>query len=160
MQTIPKSAILWQEKLFLLSTCVFRGQNSVLCILLRGFCAQFSIWGGLGLTGVFSLCMAGITVPKLESHQYRCQSSRRPLLRWGCPLTLLKSMDKLSPGRLASSTDEFLSILSGRWHSKASSCCQKPRINSSKGDANCPRSSGTDLATLLTTSLTSSSENE
>lgn len=94
---------------WLFSTCVFRGQDSVLCILLRG-AAQIRIRSDLGLTCVFSLCMTGKAASKLESHQCSWQgSSKLLLLLCSCPLTLL-IMDKLYPGRLASSTAEFLNV--------------------------------------------------
>lgn len=44
----------WRNCL-LFNSCVFRGQDSVLCILLRG-AAQIRIWSDLGLTCVISLC--------------------------------------------------------------------------------------------------------
>lgn len=94
----------------LFSTCVFRGQDSVLCTLQRG-AAQIRIRNDLGLTCVFCLCMAGVTASNLESHQCSCQSSSQLLLLLcGSPLTLLKSVDRLYPGRLASSTDEVSSV--------------------------------------------------
>lgn len=95
---------------WLLSSAFSRGQNSVLCILLTGT-AHISIRRGLGLTCTFSLCVAGITASKLESHQPSWQSSSKLLLLLGSyPLPLLKSMDKLHPGGLASSTDDALNV--------------------------------------------------
>lgn len=95
---------------WLSSTSFSRDQNSVLYILLRGT-AQICIQRGLGLTCTFSLCVAGITASKLESHQSSWQSSSKLLLLLGgYPLALLKSMDQLHPGGLASSTDEVLNV--------------------------------------------------
>lgn len=109
MQTIPKSAILWQKKLLVVQHLCFQGPGFSLCILLRG-AAQIRIRSDLGLTCVFSLCMTGKAASELESHQCSWQSSSKLLLLLcSCPLTLL-IMDKLYPGRLASSTAEFLNV--------------------------------------------------
>lgn len=75
----------WRNCL-LFSSCVFRGQDLVLCILLRG-AAQIGIWSDLGLMCVVSLCTDRITASRLETHQYSWQTSSK-LQLCGCPLTL------------------------------------------------------------------------